>query len=282
MFALVDANAFYAACEVVFRPEWRHRPVVVLSNNDGCVVALNRVAKAAGIEKFKPFFMVQAQCRRVGAIVCSSNYELYGDLSAKMMTVIGRFAPQQYIYSIDETFLALQHCLEAAADWSAYAQNIRKAVWKECRLPVCVGLGPTLTLAKLANHAAKNLPGYAGVCVLDTVAARQKVLLASAVGDVWGIGRRLTVKLQQMGIENAAQLAAMPAKLARQQFSIELERIVLDLNGIVAKNWSAIPTVQQQIFSTRSMGERITDVVSLQQALSKHAAIAAQKARGRR
>ncbi|MCF1438881.1 MAG: Y-family DNA polymerase, partial [Shewanella sp.] len=275
MYALVDANSFYASCEVVFRPEWRNRPVVVLSNNDGCVVALNRAAKAAGIEKFKPFFEVRQACERADAVVCSSNYELYGDLSAKMMDVISRYAPEQYIYSIDEIFLSLKNIYPAVNDLENHARKIRRAVWKECRLPVCVGIAPTLTLAKIANHAAKKFKGYQGVCVLDCASERNAVLAKLDVEDIWGVGKRISAKLRLMNVKTALDLANMAPKHARKQFSVEMERTILDLNGIAAKQWDEARADKKQIYSTRSMGERITDLESLQQALSKHASIAA-------
>ncbi len=163
MFALVDANSFYCSAEQVFRPDWRGKPMIVLSNNDGCIVAANRQAKEAGIEKFKPYFQVKALCEQKGMIALSSNYELYADLSAKMMQVIGRFAPEQHIYSIDESFLSFEHSFPAIRSLKEHGMKLRRAVWRECRLPVCVGFGQTLTLAKVANHAAKKIEGYNGV-----------------------------------------------------------------------------------------------------------------------
>ncbi len=154
MFALVDANSFYCSAEQVFRPEWRNRPIIVLSNNDGMIVAANRQATEAGIPKFKPYFQIKKQCEEKGVISLSSNYELYSDLSSKMMEVIGRFAPEQHIYSIDESFLSFKRSFPAIPCLRSHANQLRKAVWKECRLPVCVGMGTTLTLAKVANHAA--------------------------------------------------------------------------------------------------------------------------------
>lgn len=279
MFALVDANAFYCSAEQVFRPEWRSRPIVVLSNNDGMIVAANRLAKEAGIQKFKPYFEMKALCEQRGVIALSSNYELYSDLSAKMMEVIGRFAPEQHIYSIDESFLSFKRCFPAIQCLSQHASELRRAVWKECRLPVCVGMGPTLTLAKVANHAAKKIEQYNGVCILDSEQERLKVLGILEVGDVWGIGRQLSKRMNTMGIYTALQLCAMPIGLVRKNFNVEVERVVLELNGQVCKTWDVARADKKQIFSTRSMGNRITDLESLQQALAKHAAIASYKAR---
>ena len=279
MFALVDANAFYCSAEQVFRPDWRGKPVIVLSNNDGCIVAANRQAKDAGIPKFQAYFKVKALCQQQGVIALSSNYELYADLSAKMMDVVGRFAPEQHIYSIDESFLSFEGCNPAIKCLREHGAKLRRAVWKECRLPVCVGMGSTLTLAKIANHAAKKISGYHGVCVLDSAGEREQVLAQLKVDEVWGIGRRLSIKLMFMGIETALDLANMPVGIARKHFSIDVERIVRELNGQVCKNWDTARVDKKQIYSTRSVGERITELSVLQQALSKHAGIASQKAR---
>ncbi|WP_076411617.1 Y-family DNA polymerase [Shewanella sp. UCD-KL12] len=279
MFALVDANSFYCSAEQVFRPEWRGRPIVVLSNNDGCIVAANRQACALGIPKFEPYFKVKSQCEHLGVIALSSNYELYGSLSANMMEVIGRFAPEQHIYSIDESFLSFKHCYPAIPCLIKHGEALRKTVWKETRLAVSVGIGETLTLAKIANHAAKKLPDYRGVCLIDNSAQRKAILSQMLPNDVWGIGRRLSKRLDLMGIKTAYALSQMAPGLARKQFSIEVERTVRELNGEICKGWDQTRADKQQIFSTRSMGERITDSVSLQQALSKHVGIATSKAR---
>ncbi|MCL1142501.1 Y-family DNA polymerase [Shewanella gaetbuli] len=279
MFALVDANAFYCSAEQVFRPDWRNKPVIVLSNNDGCIVAANKQAKAAGIQKFIPYFHVKTLCEQKRIIVCSSNYELYADLSAKMMQIIGRFAPEQHIYSIDESFLSFKHSEKAINSFVHQGQLIRKTVWKEARLPVCVGIANTLTLAKVANHAAKKIIGYQGVCVIDNDAERIAILKKLAVSDVWGIGRKLTKKLTSLNIQTAYDLSQMAPGMARKQFNIDVERTVRELNGQECKEWGEARADKKQIFSTRSVGERITDYELLLQALSTHVAIAAEKAR---
>ncbi|MGR5061940.1 Y-family DNA polymerase [Photobacterium sp. DNB22_13_2] len=282
MFALVDANSFYCSAEQVFRPDWRGKPMIVLSNNDGCIVAANRLAKEAGVEKFKAYFEMRGLCEAKGVIACSSNYELYGDLSSKMMEVIGRFAPEQHVYSIDESFLAFHQCQQAISDLSHHAQLLRRAVWRECRLPVCVGMGETLTLAKVANHAAKKVQGYQGVCVINTKAERHEILGQMKTSDVWGVGRRIAKRLEFMGINTALQLAGMKPGLARKSFSVEVERTVRELNGEACKGWDQARADKKQIFSTRSVGERITCPDSLRQALCKHAGIAAEKLRKQR
>ncbi|MBV7315784.1 Y-family DNA polymerase [Shewanella sp. NIFS-20-20] len=279
MYGLIDANAFYCSAEQVFNPAWRNKAIIVLSNNDGCVVAANRAALNAGIKKFVPYFQVRDLCQQHGVIALSSNYELYSDLSAKMMQVISRFAPEQFIYSIDESFVSFKRSFPAIPCLLTQGQQIRRTVWKECRLPVCVGIGPTLTLAKVANHAAKKIEGYQGVCVIDNDNERISILQKMAAADVWGIGRQTSKRLALMNIKSADQLAKMPAGLAKKQFSIEIERTVRELNGEECKQFDAARADKQQIYSTRSMGERITTLDQLRQALCKHTGIAATKAR---
>jgi len=280
MFALVDANSFYCSAEQVFRPAWRDKAIIVLSNNDGCIVAANKAAIALGIKKFQPYFKARSLCERYGIIVCSSNYELYADLSHKMMQVIGRFAPEQHIYSIDETFLDVNDCLQTIPSLTIHAQKIRRAVWKETRLPVCVGMGKTLTLAKVANHVAKKWPGFRGVCVLDDPNFMQQVFDRLSPIDVWGIGNKTSKKLAEQGINTIQKLRETNLKrLPKSLFNVELQRTINELNGIPCKLWDGIRADKLQIFSTRSMGKRITDIENLQQALAKHIAVAAAKAR---
>ena len=279
MYALVDANSFYCSAEQVFRPQWRGKPIIVLSNNDGCIVAANKQAIALGIKKFQPYFKMQSLCEKMGIIVCSSNYELYADLSSKMMQIIGRFAPAQHIYSIDESFLAFDNCRQSVPCLIEHAQRLRRAVWKEARLPVCVGLGPTLTLAKLANHIAKKWPDYQGVCLLDKPQLRQQLFKQLSPADVWGIGRKTAKKLLAQGVDSIAKLMQLKAHEIEQNFNVELIRTIKELNGEACKGWDEVRADKLQIFSTRSVGQRIVDIASLQQALAKHTAIAAVKAR---
>jgi len=293
MYALVDANAFYCSAEQVFRPEWRGKPLIVLSNNDGCIVAANKQALALGIQKFQPYFKAQRLCKEKGIIVCSSNYELYADLSNKMMQIIGRFATTQHIYSIDESFLFfddVNHNMsnnQAISNFIQIAQKIRKTVWKETRLPVCVGLGNTLTLAKLANHIAKRYANTQGVYLLPFQQGGlqtqqqeyQQLLTQLTPSDVWGIGSKTAKKLANKGIDNLSKLITAQPYQLKHEFNVELIRTVKELNGEKCKEWDHVRADKLQIYSTRSVGQRITDSSSLQQALSKHVAIAAAKAR---
>ncbi|WP_371376506.1 Y-family DNA polymerase [Thalassotalea aquiviva] len=286
MYALCDANSFYASCEKVFDPSIRNKPVVVLTNNDGCICAACHIAKRVGVgKKFVPYFQVAAQLRQAGAVIRSSNYELYADLSQKMMDVCARFAPIQHIYSIDECFLKFtsnEYRLPGVAqaeNWFDYARHIRRAVWQQVRLPIGVGIGETPTLAKAANHAAKRLPGFRGVAVIDSETKRRQVLSQMALTDVWGIGSRLAKRLAMMGIKNALQLSNCNPNLMRKSFSVVMERTVRELNGEVCLSWDDVRANKKEIFSTRSFGQRVQGKSELRLALSRHAAIAAEKAR---
>ncbi|MDF4421769.1 Y-family DNA polymerase [Vibrio parahaemolyticus] len=279
MFALIDANSYYAAAEAVFDLSIRGKSIIVLSNNDGCCVALNRQAKELGITRFAPYFKIKDICDRHDVVVRSSNYELYGDLSNKMMQVIGQFAQRQHVYSIDESFLDVSDCTKIYPDLYEHGHKLRRTVWKQTRLPVCVGYGPTLTLSKVANHAAKKVPGFNGVAVLRNQREWEPVLAQMETSDVWGVGSRISKRLADMRIHTALQLSKMDPKRARRMFNIELERTVRELQGEPAKEWDAVRADKQQIFSTRSNGERITDQDSLHQALAMHASTVASKAR---
>ena len=182
------------------------------------------------------------------------------------------------MYSIDESFVSFKRCA-SIGDLTAHCSELRRVVWREWRLPVCVGVGETLTLAKLANHAAKQLPQYHGVCVINNDVQRIQILKSMPVNEVWGIGRKLSAKLGSQGVQTAYDLAQLAPKIARQHYSIDVERTVRELNGQICKTWDETKADKQQIFSTRSLGERITTCDHLHQALAKHAAIAAAKAR---
>ena len=279
MYALVDAVSFYASCEKVFDPSIRNRPVVVLTNNDGCICAVCPVARRLGIPKFKPYFQIKHFLAKHNVVVRSSNYELYADLSDKMMNVIGRFCDNQYVYSIDESFLQFKNYNQIINDWHKYGHEIRRAVWQETRLPVGVGFGSTPTLAKAANHAAKKLLGYNGVAVVDDVTSRKDVLSKMAVTDVWGIGSRLGKRLNVLGINSAWDLANQSPKTMRSQFSVVVERTVNELNGMVCLNWDEVKQAKKEIFSTRSFGQRINTEHQLKAALVSHGAIVGRKLR---
>lgn len=252
MFALIDGNNFYVSCERVFDPKLEGRPVVVLSNNDGCIVARSVEVKALGVKMGVPWFQLRDLARQHGIVAKSSNYSLYGDMSARMMALLGRFSPEQEIYSIDECFLGMEGF--GRYDLAAYGQDIRQRVRQYLGLPVCVGFGATKTLAKLANHAAKKHPEFDGVCALAALSpAAQDTLLASIdVGEVWGVGYRGTPRLKALGIGNVKDLRDADPKWLRREFSVVLERTVTELRGIPCIDLEEAASAKQQIMSSRA------------------------------
>ena len=279
MYALVDAVSFYASAEKVFDPAIRSKPVVVLTNNDGCVCAICPIARRLNIPKFGPYFKVKHLLEQNNVVIRSSNYELYADLSDKMMNIIARFCDTQHIYSIDESFLHFDGYTSLIKDWHEYGHTIRRTVWRETKLPVGVGFGPTPTLAKAANHAAKKLSGFNGVAVINSEQTRQAILQRMSCEDVWGIGRRLAKKLKIMNIHTAWDLAQQNPRAMRRAFSVVVERTVSELNGITCLNWDDVRQDKREIYSTRSFGERICEPTALKTALINHVTTVANKLR---
>ena len=279
MYCLVDATSFYASAEKVFDASIRNKPVVVLTNNDGCICAVCPIAKKLGIPKFTPYYQVKSLLDKYDVVVRSSNYELYADLSERMMTVIARFCDNIHIYSIDEAFLYFDRYHNAITDWYAYGHQLRQAIWREVRLPVGVGFASTATLAKAANHAAKKLSGFDGVAVISEQAQATAILQRMKVNEVWGIGSRLSKKLAQQHIYSADDLAKQSAKHIRAQYSVVTERTVNELNGIACLSWCDVKEPKNEIFSTRSFGQKVTDPNTLQNALAYHASVVAKKLR---
>lgn len=235
MFGLVDCNNFYASCERVFRPELEGRPVVVLSNNDGCVIARSQEAKALGLKMGEPYFKVRELIERHGVVMCSSNYELYGgDMSRRVMWYLGQVAPAVEIYSIDEAFLDL-HGMALHFNLAGWAGNVRGAVRQRTGIPVCVGVAPTKTLAKLANRLAKQdalKSAGDGVMVLDDEPRRREALGRVAVEDVWGVGHRSAAKLYSAGVRTAAELAGVGDAWARKNLGgVVGARLLHELRG---------------------------------------------------
>ncbi len=278
MFALIDGNNFFVSCERVFNPALEGRPVVVLSNNDGCVVARSAEVKALGIKMGMPFFQIRDLVKRHGIVAFSSNYVLYGDMSARMMQVAGSFAPRQEIYSIDETFLDLTGL---SGDYTELGQRIRRQVKQWVGLPVGVGIAPSKTLAKIANHLAKTNPVFAGVCELAALSQQEqdRLLNALPVGEVWGVGRRLAPKLEQIGIVSVKHLRDASPQRIRKLFGVTLERTVMELNGHHCLHLDDLPAVRQQIVCSRSFATRLTRLEDLMPAIAHHASRAAEKLR---
>jgi DNA polymerase V len=275
--ALIDCNNFYASCEQLFQPRLLGRPVVVLSNNDGCVVARSAEAKALGIPMAAPWHTLQELARRHSVISLSSNYALYGDMSARVMRILSRFSPVQEVYSIDECFLDLTGDPAPAR----CARLIHTEIKRLTGLGVGVGLGPTKTLAKFANHCAKKRPEFDGVCPLHALAAGEidRLLAWAPVGEVWGVGGKLAPRLQGLGISTALDLKrAAPARI-RSAFNVTLERTVRELNGEPCLGLLAGPDSRKQIFSSRSFSQLISDLPPLEEAVASYATRAAEKLR---
>ena len=276
MFALVDGNNFYVSCERVFAPHLEGWPVVVLSNNDGCFVSRSAEAKALGIPMGAPLFEWQKLIERERVAVFSSNYRLYADMSARVAEVLAQFAPLE-IYSIDESFLDLAGI--EPAERLQLGHEMRRRVWRWTGIPTCVGIGPTKTLAKLANHAAKKRPECAGVCDLSDKALRQHVMAGVQVGEVWGIGAKSAAKLQALGVKTVAQLAALDPRQARSLLTVVGERIVHELNGRPCLQIEELTPARQATAVTRSFAAPVIGLDALCEAMASFATRAAEKLR---
>mgnify|MGYP003376849014 FL=1 len=280
-FALVDGNNFYVSCERVFNPKLEGRPVVVLSNNDGCAVARSAEVKALGVKMGTPWFQMRDLAQKHGIIALSSNYELYADLSNRMMSVLAQYSPDQEIYSIDECFLGLSGF--KSYDLIAYGQEIRLKVKQWVGIPVCVGFASTKTLAKLANHCAKkSLASVEGVCDFCRMSDSELSRLFSSipVGEIWGVGRQLSRKLTERGIATVEALRIADAKTLRREFSVVMERSIAELNGVSCMAMEETVPAKQQIMSSRSFGSYVYDLEPLVEAVASYIAIAAKKLRG--
>ncbi|HDZ8828526.1 TPA: translesion error-prone DNA polymerase V subunit UmuC [Aeromonas dhakensis] len=275
--ALVDVNNFYASCERLFRPDLKGVPIVVLSNNDGCVVARSVEAKRLGVKMGVPYFQIRELYEEQGGIWFSSNYALYGDMSNRVMTTLESMAPTVEVYSIDEAFVELSESW--AGDLLAYGRQIRERVQQWTGLTVGVGIAPTKTLAKLANYAAKTWPATGGVVDLRDEGRRAKLMAITPVEEVWGIGRKLTVKINKQGINTVADLVAADPKSLRRQYGVVVERTVLELRGIPCADLEQLAQAKQQIICSRSFGERITQIGPMHQALAGYMERAAEKLR---
>lgn len=277
--ALIDVNNFYVSCERVFNPKLRDQPVVVLSNNDGCAVARSNEVKALGVGMGAPWFKFKDLAKQHGIIAYSSNYALYADMSNRVMSILRQFSPDQEIYSIDESFLDLTGF--QSRDLIAYAQEMRQRILQWTGLPVCVGIGATKTLAKLANHCAKKRPIFNGVCNFNALppSTLAQMLSEIDVGEVWGVGRRLAPRLKALGIENVLQLQQADPEQLRQQFSVVMEKTIRELNGTVCIELEEMAPPKKQILSSRSFGHPVRDYQSLAESITLYMSRAAEKLR---
>jgi DNA polymerase V len=277
MFALADCNNFYASCERVFQPHLEGKPIVILSNNDGCVIARSNEAKLLQVAMGAPYFKIEPYVKQEGIAVFSSNYALYGDLSNRVMQVLSGFAPRVEVYSIDECFLDFTGLPQDLTD---YSLHLCKTVKQWTGIPISIGIAPTKTLAKLANRLAKKGHSKNGP-VLDwqAVSDTEAVLAKVALDDLWGISQRTALKLQKLGIHNALALSQADPKHLRQHLGVVMERIVCELQGLSCIPLEAMPPPRKQILTSRSFGEKLTQFADLRAAVSHFASRSAEKLR---
>ncbi len=277
MFALVDCNNFYASCERLFNPSLNGKPVVVLSNNDGCFIARSAEAKALGLPMGGPAFKFREILKRHQVKVYSANFPLYGDMSSRVMTTLADLAPDIEIYSIDECFLDMTGFRRFG--FKEYGALIRKTVTKHTGIPVCIGMGPTKTLSKAANRLAKKDPRYNGVCILSDEQEIQAALASLTVGDIWGIGRQWSALLQARGIKTALDFRCASSTWIRQHLHITGARIQEELKGHSCLPLEQVRPKKQSICTSRSFGRVVTDFEELQQAVATFAGRCAAKLR---
>ena len=278
MIGLVDCNNFYVSCERVFQPRLRGLPVGVMSNNDGCVIALSNELKALGIKMGTPAFEIQHLVRQGRIHLLSSNYELYGDMSQRVQAVLEEFSPGVEPYSIDEMFVRFNGF--SREQRLEHARQLHDRVRQYTGIPVCVGVAPTRTLAKFANRAAKKIPAYRGVCVLQAGTAETRALLQHfELGDIWGVGRRLVERLAVLGIRTGWDLAQADPKRIRRQFSVTLERTALELRGIPCIEMNDFHEPRQRIMTSRSFGKLTDNLSEIREAMRQHGQRGAEKLR---
>ncbi|MDP4189389.1 MAG: Y-family DNA polymerase [Bacteroidota bacterium] len=273
MFALVDANNFYVSCEKVFAPWLEGKPVVVLSNNDGCVISRSDEAKALGFKMGEPVFREKGLVEKSGTTLFSSNYTLYGDLSNRMMKLLGDFSPEVEVYSIDEAFLDLRGFKTSLQE---YALRIKDTIRKNIGIPVGVGIGKTKTLAKIANHIAKK---QNGIFIIDTERLRDWALRNTPVEEVWGIGRQYAKKLSSMGIRSAYDFTLLNSNWIRKNMSVVGLRTKEELLGCSCIPLEMMMPAKKNIATTRAFGKKLTDIRIISEALATHAVRCAEKLR---
>ena len=278
MFALVDCNSFYASCEKIFRPDLKNKAIVVLSNNDGCVIARSAEAKKMGIKMAQPWYQVKTQYLSNGGIAFSSNYKFYADISNRVMNTLTEMCPEIDIYSIDEAFLDLRS-FKRNIDLVRLSYDCRKRIKKWVGVPVSIGIAPTRTLSKLANKVAKDDKRFEGVAVFERKEITNYLLKKTDIADVWGIGRKLSKRLKEIGINNAFELSKLDPRLAGNNFSVVLEKTIRELRGEPCINLNNINEPKKQIMVSRSFGKGVTSKDILHEAVSFHANRAAEKLR---
>lgn len=280
-FALVDVNNFYVSCERVFNPKLEGVPMVVLSNNDGCAVARSAESKKLGVKMGEPWHKLKDLASKHGILAYSSNYALYGDMSQRVVDILQDFTPNIEVYSVDECFLQIESVLRQYASAEDLGRVIKQRILQWLGLPVCVGIGPTKTLAKFANHLAKKNPQFSGVCDLHVIPRAERISWMSKtdVSEAWGVGGRTTLKLNDMGIRTVLDLRNSKPSFIREHFNVVMERTCRELRGESCLELDEVETAKQQIMCSRSFGRSVTEVDELCEAVSFYVARAAQKLR---
>ncbi|MFD2205359.1 Y-family DNA polymerase [Kiloniella antarctica] len=274
--ALVDVNNFYASCERVFRPDLEKTPIVVLSNNDGCVIARSQEAKDLGYKIGDLYHMIKPRLKQTGTEVFSSNYALYGDFSRRVNEIYLDFTPNIELYSIDESFLSFSNPVNKE-DLICLGRRIKEKIQLHTGLPVCVGIAPTKTLSKIANRIAKKNKNHNGVFLL--VPENDDQLRAVEISNVWGVSRKLTPKFQELGIYNALDLARADPKRIRSRFSVVLERMIYELNGVACLELEEVAPPKKGIIVSRGFGQYLDDIELIKQAVASYATRAGEKLR---
>ena len=271
----MDCNNFYASCERVFNPALNGKPVVVLSNNDGGVIASSNEAKALGIKMGVPAYQIKDLVSSNQVTVFSSNYTLYGDMSGRVMSILADLAPELEVYSIDEAFVNLVGIQEIRS----FGAKIVNQVTRGTGIPVSLGIASTKTLAKVANKFAKKYPAYNRICIIDTEEKRIKALQLTDISDVWGIGRRQAAKLEKQGVKTAYDFTQLSGSWVRKNMTVVGERTWKELNGISCIDMDSAPPAKKQICTSRSFGKMLTDIDTIAEAIATHASTCAKKLR---
>lgn len=280
MIGLIDCNNFFVSCERVFNPSLRNRPVVVLSNNDGCVVALSNEAKQLDIKRGVPYFRIKEECHRHNIAVLSGNHRMYGDMSSRVLAILGSIVPEIEVYSIDEAFLHLDGWSETVL--SEVGRDIVRKIRRATGIPTSLGIASTKTLAKVAATFAKKYPGYRSCAVIDTDEARRKALALTPVGDIWGVGRRLRRRFETIGINTALKLADMSDESIKRMLNVVGERTWRELNGESCISVEQVTPEKNQMMCSRSFGNMLTTFEELHQAVGLFATILSRKLREQR
>lgn len=275
MFGLLDCNNFYASCERVFNPALNGKPIVVLSNNDGCVIARSNEAKLLGIPMGIPAYQIKDLVDSRQVFAFSSNYTLYGDMSGRVMSILSELVPEVEVYSIDEAFVNL----DGIRNIRPLGTEIVNRIARGTGIPVSLGIAPTKTLAKVANKFAKKYPAYHRLCIIDSEEKRIKALKLFEIGDVWGIGRRQAAKLQRQGVKSAYDFTQLSGAWVRKHMTVVGERTWKELRGISCIDMESAPPAKKQICTSRSFGKMLTDLAPLSEAIATHASTCAQKLR---